>query len=198
MKITPHSTRARPLPRLALCALLLLAGGGALAQQKLLAAQSEIAFTSRQMGVPVEGRFKRFDADITFDPKKPEASRIAFNIDLASMALGAAETEAELAKPEWFNSKASPRASFQSSSVKAAGPARYDVTGRLTIKGTSQEVTVPITLAQAGGNTTASGSFAIKRLDYKIGDGAWNDPSLVANEVQVRVRLVLTGVGSLP
>ena len=30
----------------------------ALAQQKLVPAQSEIAFTSKQMGVPVDGRFR--------------------------------------------------------------------------------------------------------------------------------------------
>ena len=43
------------------------------AQQKLQASQSEIVFVSKQMGVPVEGRFKTFDAQISFDPAKPVA-----------------------------------------------------------------------------------------------------------------------------
>jgi polyisoprenoid-binding protein YceI len=47
------------LPLLSLTALPLVH-----AQQKLLPAQSEIVFVSKQMGVPVEGRFKRFDAQI--------------------------------------------------------------------------------------------------------------------------------------
>jgi len=50
---------------------------------------------------------------------------------------------------------------------------------------------------QAAGNTTASGTFAIKRLDFRIGDGDWKDTSLVADAVQVRFKLVLTGVGPL-
>ncbi len=186
-----------PFHRPALALLLALAVSGAIAQQKLLPAQSEIVFTSRQMGVPVEGRFKRFDAQVAFDPKKPEAARIAFTIDLASAAIGTAETEAEIVKPDWFDTKAFPQASFQSGSVKAAGPGRFDVAGKLVIKGQSQDVTVPVSVTQAGAVTTASGSFTVKRLDYRIGDGDWKDTSLVANDVQVRFKLQLTGVPPL-
>jgi polyisoprenoid-binding protein YceI len=56
---------------------------------------------------------------------------------------------------------------------------------------------VPVALAQAGGTTTASGAFVIKRLDFKIGDGDWKDTSMVANDVQVKFKLALTGVGAL-
>jgi len=52
-------------------------------------------------------------------------------------------------------------------------------------------------LAQAGGTTTATGSFVIKRLDFKIGDGDWKDTSMVANDVTVKFKLALTGVGAL-
>ncbi|MEN9689461.1 MAG: hypothetical protein RI998_1458, partial [Pseudomonadota bacterium] len=54
----------------------------ALAQQKLVPAQSEIVFVSKQMGVPVEGRFKKFDAQIAFDPAKAAAGKIAFTVDM--------------------------------------------------------------------------------------------------------------------
>src|SRR5450755_4709309 len=122
---------------LAVSALALFAGlaAPACAQQKVVAAQSEIAFTSKQMGVPVDGKFKKFDAQLAFDPKKPEAARIAFKIDVGSATLGSAETEAELVKPEWFDTKVFPQATFQSSAVKATGPGKFDVTGRLVIKG---------------------------------------------------------------
>ena len=169
----------------------------ACAQQKLVAAQSEIAFTSKQMGVPVDGKFRKFDAQVAFDPKKPEAAKIGFVIDLASVTLGAAESEAEVAKAEWFNTKLFPQATFQSSNVKPNGPAKFDVAGKLVIKGASHDVLVPVTLVQAGANTTASGAFVIKRLDFKIGDGEWKDTSMVANDVQVKFKLNLTGVPTL-
>jgi polyisoprenoid-binding protein YceI len=165
--------------------------------QTLVAAGSEIAFTSRQMGVPVDGRFRSFDAKVAFDPKKPEAANIAFTVDLASVSLGVAETEAEVLKPDWFDTKRFAQATFQSSAVKAAGPARYEVAGKLTIKGASQNVLVPVALVQSGGTTTATGSFVVKRLDFRIGDGDWKDTSLVANDVQVKFKLALTGVGAL-
>jgi polyisoprenoid-binding protein YceI len=169
----------------------------ACAQQKLVPAQSEIAFTSKQMGVPVDGKFKKFDAQVAFDPKKPDAAKIAFSIDIGSATLGSAETEAELVKPDWFNTKMFPQATFQSSTVKATGPGKFDVAGKLVIKGASHDVVVPVALAQAGANTTASGAFTIKRLDFKIGDGDWKDTSMVANDVQVKFKLTLTGVGAL-
>jgi polyisoprenoid-binding protein YceI len=169
----------------------------ACAQQKLVAAQSEIAFTSKQMGVPVDGKFRKFDAQVAFDPKQPASAKISFTIDVGSATLGSAETEAELVKPDWFNTKLFPQATFQSGAVKATGPGKFDVAGKLAIKGASVDVVVPVVLAQAGGSTTASGAFTIKRLDFKIGDGDWKDTSMVANDVLVKFKLVLTGVGAL-
>jgi polyisoprenoid-binding protein YceI len=120
-----------------------------------------------------------------------------FNIDLSSAAIGDAETLAELAKPGWFDSKRMPQATFQSTGVKAAGPGKYDVAGKLNIKGNVRDVLVPVTLAQNAGTTVATGAFVIKRLEFKIGDGDWADTSLVADEVQVKVKLALSGVPSL-
>jgi polyisoprenoid-binding protein YceI len=165
--------------------------------QQLVPAGSEIAFTSKQMGVPVDGRFRTFHAQVAFDPKKPEAAKIGFAIDLASVSLGVAETEAEIAKPDWFDTKRFPQATFQSTAVKPTGAGRYEVAGKLTIKGTAQNVVVPVALAQAGGTTTATGSFVLKRLAFRIGDGDWKDTSMVADDVQVRFKLALTGIGAL-
>lgn len=167
------------------------------AQAQLQAAQSELSFTSRQMGVPVEGRFKRFDAQLNFDPKKPEAGKVGFSIDLASVSLGAPELEAELAKAPWFDSKKVPQASFQSSAIKAAGPGKFEVAGKLTIKGQTRDIVVPIALSQAGGLSTASGAFVLKRLEFKIGEGEWSDTSMVANDVQVKFKLVFKGIAAL-
>jgi polyisoprenoid-binding protein YceI len=169
----------------------------AFAEQKLLPAQSEVAFTSRQMGVPVDGKFRTFNAQVAFDPKKPEAAKIGITIDLASVSLGAPESEAELVKQPWFDTKKFPQATFQSTSVKATGPGKFEVAGKLAIKGNARDVVVPVTLAQAGGVTTASGAFVLKRLDFKIGEGEWADTSMVANDVQVKFKLALSGVAPL-
>lgn len=169
----------------------------AFAEQKLVPAQSDISFVSKQMGVPVEGRFKKFDAQIAFDPAKPETSKMAFTIDVASASFGAPETDAELPKPAWFGTAKFPQATFQSTAVKAAGPGKLEVTGKLTIKGNVRDVVVPVALTQTGPTTTATGSFVLKRLAFKIGEGEWADTSMVADDVQVKFKLALTGVGKL-
>ncbi len=182
--------------RLLLLSAAALAAAPAFAQT-VVPAQSEIAFVSKQMGVPVEGKFKKWTAQIAFDPKKAEAGKVAFTIDTGSAGFGSPETDAEVPKATWFNVAKFPTASFQSAAIKPLGGGKFEVTGKLTIKGAVQDVKVPVALTQAGPNTTAIGSFAIKRLDFKIGEGEWADTSMVANDVQVKFKLVLTGVGPL-
>jgi len=165
--------------------------------QQLVPAQSEIVFVSKQMGVPVEGRFQKFSAKIAFNPSKPDQANIAFTVDMTSATLGVKETDAELPKAEWFNTAKFAQATFQSTSVKALGAGKFEVAGKLSIKGATQTVLVPVTLTQAGANTTAVGAFALKRLAFKIGDNEWSDTSMVADDVQVKFKFALTGVAKL-
>ncbi len=176
----------------------------ALAQPKpavLQAAGSEIHFTTRQMGVPVEGRFGKFSAQITLDPKKPETGSVALSIDTGSARFGSAELDAEVPKPIWLSVAKFPQARFQSTAIKAAGPGRFEVTGKLTIKGIVRDVSVPVHVTQTGAGaaaiSTASGSFAIKRLAFQVGEGEWTDTSLLADDVQIRFKLQLTGLAPL-
>ena len=179
----------------ALAALLLLPP--AQAQQKLLPAQSEIGFVSRQMGAPVEGRFRSFEAQVTLDPKQIAAAKIVMVVDLASATLASTDTETELRQSDWFDVKKFPQASFTSSAVKLAGPGRLEVVGTFSLKGRGRALTVPVALTQSGGITTATGAFTIKRLDFKVGDGDWADTDLIANDVQVKFKLALSGVAAL-
>ena len=185
------------LSRLVLGTALALSAHAALAQQQLVPAQSEVKFTARQMGVPLEGHFKTFSAQVAFDPAKLATSKIRFTVDTGSATLGSRETDAELPKPTWFNVPKFPQAQFESSSIKALGGGKFDVAGTLTIKGNAQSVVVPVTLTQSGDTTTAAGALPIKRLAFKIGENEWADTSMVADDVQVKFKLALTGVGKL-
>jgi polyisoprenoid-binding protein YceI len=164
---------------------------------QLQAAGSEIAFTTKQMGVPVEGKFSKFAAQIVLDPRKPETGNVAFSIDTGSARFGSAELDAEVPKATWLNVPRFPQASFQSSSVKSAGPGKFEVSGKLTIKGSVRDVVVPVQLTQSGATSTASGAFSIKRLEFKVGEAEWADTSMLANDVHIRFKLVLTGLAPL-
>jgi polyisoprenoid-binding protein YceI len=167
------------------------------AQAQLVAAASEIGFTTRQMGVPVDGKFGKFTAQVSLDPRQPASGNVAFTIDTASARFGSAEIDAEIPKAIWLDTKRFPQASFQSSAIKAAGPGRFEVAGKLNIKGQVRDVVVPVQVVQSAGTSTASGQFVIKRLDFKVGEAEWTDTSLLANEVTVRFKLALTGISPL-
>ena len=152
--------------------------------------KSDVGFTFKQMGVPVDGKFKKFEAQLDFDAKKPEAGKIAFTVDLGSVSLGDPSFDKELAGATWFDTKRNGKATFVSTGIKATGAGKYDVAGKLTIKGAARDVVVPISVA-AG---VASGSLAIKRLDFKVGDGEWADTSIVANDVTVKFKLAFSGI----
>ena len=194
---------ARTLYSLALAAALLGAAfqpacaQGKPAPATLVAAQSEIGFTTKQLGVPVEGKFGKYTATIALDPKKPETGSVALAIDTGSARFGSAELDAEIGKPVWLASAKFPQATFQSTAVKGAGPGKFEVAGKLTIKGAVHDIVVPVQLTQAGATSTATGSFTIKRLDFKVGEGEWTDTSMLANDVVVRFKLALTGLGPL-
>lgn len=166
------------------------------ADQVLVPAQSEVTFVAKQMGVAMDGHFKTFAAQSAFDPKSPQTSKIAFTVDLGSVALSS-DADAELVKPDWFNTSKFPKATFQSTVIKALGGGRFDVTGKLNIKGTVRDLVVPMQLKQAAGLSTATGSFVLKRLDFKVGEGEWSDTTMVANDVQVKFKLVLQGMPAL-
>ena len=155
------------------------------------------AFVTKQMGVPVDGRFKKFDAQINLDPKKPETGSVAFSIDTGSASLGVPESDAEMPKDIWFNVAKFPQASFKSTSIKGLGGGKFEVAGKLDIKGSARDVVVPVQITQSGANSTATGSFVIKRLDFKIGEAEWADTTVVANDVTVKFKLALTGLGPL-
>ncbi len=183
--------------RIVLGSALVLSAQAALAQQQLVPAQSEVQFTARQMGVPLEGHFKKFSAQVAFDPAKLATSKITFTVDTGSATLGSRETDAELPKPAWFNVPKFPQAQFESSTIKALGAGKFEVAGKLTIKGNTQNVVMPVALTQSGATTTATGTLPIKRLAFKIGENEWADTSMVADDVQVKFKLALTGVGKL-
>jgi polyisoprenoid-binding protein YceI len=95
-----------------------------------------------------------------------------------------------VAGKQWFNTKAFPSARFVSSAVKPLGGNRYEVSGKLTIKGRSQEVTAPATFTPQGAAAAFDGSLTIKRADFAIGEGPWADFGTVANEIQIRFHIL--------
>lgn len=176
-----------------LAALLLAPAAQAVEYSTVQPAASRLGFTFKQMNVPVEGRFARFVSRLSFDPAKPAAAKASLEIDLASIDAGSAEANDEVQGKAWFNVKAFPKATFDSTAVRALGGNRYEVVGKLTIKGRTQEVTAPVTFSTQGKSAVFDGTLPIRRADFAIGEGAWSNFGIVANDVSIHFHLVADG-----
>ena len=55
--------------------------------------------------------------------------------------------------------------------------------------GQTRDVLVPATFTAQGNTGVFDGMFTLRRGDFSIGEGAWAKFDIVANDVQVRVRL---------
>jgi polyisoprenoid-binding protein YceI len=154
------------------------------------AARSSVTFAGRQMGVPIEGLFRRLTGTLDWNPARPEQSRARVEVDLTSIDLGEPQFNSELQGRPFFDTTPFPKATFASSSMKSLGGGRFEVAGQLAIKGVTRDIVAPVTVREEGGQRIFEAVFPIRRLDYRIGEGEWSDQATLANEVQVRVRLV--------
>lgn len=157
---------------------------------KIDTGKSTVAAVFKQMGVAVESRFTKFGAQIDFDPATPDASKASVDIDVTSFDLGDPDYNREVLKKEWFNAAQFPKASFVSSKIKGNGPGKLEVSGKLTIKGKTTDVSFPMTFKKEGAVQMFEGSLPIKRLVFNIGEGDWKDTSIVADEVVIKFRVL--------
>jgi polyisoprenoid-binding protein YceI len=152
--------------------------------------KSSMGFSYKQMNVPFDGKFRKFDVRLVFDPVRSEKASAQIDVDLGSIDTGSAEGNDEVGGKLWFNTKAFPVAKFVSTNVKSLGANRFEAVGKLTIKGKTMDAAAPFTFKQEGATGVFDGTFVLKRLEFGIGEGAWADVSAVANEVPVKFHVV--------
>lgn len=162
--------------------------------------RSSLTATFRQMNVPVEGAFKRISGDLVFDVARPQEARAALDIDLASFDLGPGTEDyaVETRRKDWFDTTRFPRATFTLAGARALGGDRFEARGKLSLKGRVLDLVTQVTRRFEGGLNVFEGQVPIRRLAFGIGEGEWRDPSVVADEVIVRFRLVVPASAAGP
>ncbi|KMO37096.1 polyisoprenoid-binding protein [Methylobacterium tarhaniae] len=150
-------------------------------------AKSRIGFSGIQVGAPFKGRFTRYDAQISFDPAKPEAGKAVVVVDLTSAETGDKQRDEALPQADWFNTSKDKQARFEATRFVAKGGDAYDAVGTLTIRGIRKDVTLPFRLTVSGGTAHAVGHLDLVRTDYGVGQGSWANDSMVALQVGVDV-----------
>jgi polyisoprenoid-binding protein YceI len=125
----------------------------------------------------IRGEFEKFRGEVTYDPAHPEATRIDATIDVASVNTREPKRDSDLRSALFFDAESHPAMRFVSKSAKATN-GEIDVTGDLTIRGVTREVTLSIrdisdVQVDMRGNprTGATASAKITRSDFGM---TWN------------------------
>ena len=115
-------------------------------------AHSNVQFSWDHFGFSTtSAEFEEFSGTLMYDEENPTASSIDVTIDLASVDSGFETFNGHLRnKAEWFDTDRYPTATFESTDIEAVGDDRYQVTGDLTMKGTTREVTLDTVINKIG------------------------------------------------
>lgn len=179
----------RYVPLLAALSLICLSGaaGAAPGCWTPVPEQSAITFSVDQAGAPLVGSFKAYTASVCLDPKDAAKGSMQVDVQTASANTQLPELDDALKDADFFDVAHWPKATFTSESMKETGPGQYAVTGKLTIRDVTREVTVPFGWQPAADGKSAklNGKFSIQRLDYKVGTGQWADPKWVGDKVDL-------------
>ena len=155
-------------------------------------AHTSFDFTVRHMMISnVPGEFDQFSGQIVYDPKDLANSSANVTINVNSINTHIDKRDAHLKSPDFFDAAKFPTITFVSTKFTATA-----ITGNLTMKGVTKEVTIPVTISgpvnemghQAIGIT---GSLTVNRQDYGVN---WNKTLdqgclAVSNDVYITISI---------
>ena len=160
---------------------------------------SNVDFSVKHMMISrVKGTFHQFDATIEADPTDLTTANIEFTVDLSSIDTRNKDRDGHLLSADFFDVEKHPKMTFKATKIVKKDEGDYEVTGELTIRGTTREETFdvefegvakdPMTGAEKAG---FSAEGKIKRSDYGL---TWNAALetggvLVGDEVKISIHI---------
>ena len=152
-----------------------------------------LTFSYSHMGLshPVV-HFADLDAALTLDGRNMANSRVAATIEAASVATGVAELDETLRGADYFNVAEHPQITFESTEFTAQSENSGQLSGDLSVAGTTRPVTLDVTINQASMNRQTrkemigfSASGKIRRSDF----GLTAYDTLVGDELTLNLQL---------
>ncbi|MGH8212414.1 MAG: YceI family protein [Rhodanobacteraceae bacterium] len=158
---------------------------------KVDSAHSALTFTGTYQDEKFEGRFKRFDAKVDYDPADLAHSKFDVIIDLASIDTANTERDQALPGKDFFDTAQFPRAHFVTTRFRKGANGTVLADGTLSLRGVGKPVTLSVKFSQTGNGATLDVDTTLKRLDFGIGGGDWADTTMIGNEVAAHGHLAL-------
>jgi polyisoprenoid-binding protein YceI len=120
----------------------------------------------------VEGSFKGLNGKIEFDPTNISSAQFDVSIDVNSIDTGIEIRDNHLRKKEYFDVKTYSRIHFVSSKIQTTKTGQFVVSGHLTIKNITKEISFPFRYSIVKGTPSFEGEFEINRRDFNVGGGS--------------------------
>lgn len=149
-----------------------------------------LTFSFLQAGAENHGSFGQFSTELTYDPRNPATGTLEVTVQMSSLETQDKDRNDTLAGPDLFDTKKYPTARYVASSFVKSG-AGLEAVGKLTLRGVTRHLRIPLNLRAAGSDYELSGEVTIKRLDYGIGQGEWQSTEWVGNEVKLQYKVPL-------
>ena len=163
---------------------------------------SSARFQVRHMMIAnVSGTFDTVSGTVEFDSAKPDAARLDATIDVNSLHTGDAKRDAHLKGTDFFDAEKFPSITFRSKKTAPAGGKNFKVTGDLSVRGVTKEVTLDVQglsdevtdmwkLQRRG----VAASVRISRKDFGIAFDP--DGAMVSDAVEITLDVEMTRAAS--
>jgi polyisoprenoid-binding protein YceI len=156
---------------------------------------SNAQFTVRHLGISnVQGEFTKITGTVMLDDTDITKSTVNVTIDVGSVDTRVSRRDDDLKSPNFFDAAKFPSITFQSTKITKAGDGKLTVTGNLTIKDVTKEITLdvsgpsaPIT-AMGSQRRGLSATTKINRQDFHVSA----DPGMVGDDIAIQIDCELT------
>lgn len=162
-------------------------------------AHSSIGFRAKHMGlVDVPGYFRDFTGTIRYDGKDVAKSSVEFTAKMESVDTGIAGRDKHLRTADFFEVEKYPEMTFKSTKVEKKGK-NWMVTGDLTMKGVTKQISFPINVAgfvkdaRGGTKIGAVAETMINRRDFGVNYDSKLPGGTAAVSDEIRVVLNVEG-----
>ncbi len=158
------------------------------------AAHSEINFVAESRLLDAHGYWESWDADIAFDPSDWTKASVKLVIDTKSINTRVTARDNHLRSRDFFAADSFPQITFVSTLVNKVSDTKVNITGDLTIRGVTKQVTIPGTLVfwdDAARMGRMKGQFTVVRSDFGVSYNSKMNP--IADEIPVAFDITFKG-----
>ena len=154
--------------------------------------QSKLGFSVVWSKEPLNGSFKRWKADIEFDPADLGHSHVVATIETGSLATDNPDGDDAVKGAAGFAIDRFPTARFETTGFRRLPDGSYVADARLSIRGVTKPVALAFKLAIQGNKARVTGRTTLIRTDFGVGQGEWAAPEPVEHQVTVSLDLTAT------